>query len=109
MDLRFPTYYLSDPKIPYATINDSSVTGAYLGRITLKMEGNFTRDNAGSWVFDGVIRAYTDTYDFDASNRSTALELLTTAGRVFSGTHYEIEIFGDHKIRLSGTGFNPTP
>lgn len=103
------TYYLSDPKIPYATINDSTITGAYLGRITLKMEGNFSRDNAGAWVFDGVIRAYTDTYDFDASNRSTALELLTTAGRVFSGTHYEIEIFGEHKTRLSGAGFHPTP
>ncbi|WP_254717460.1 lipid II-degrading bacteriocin [Pseudomonas sp. HS6] len=77
--------------------------------MTLKMEGNFSRDKAGSWVFDGVIRAYTDTYDFDASNRSTALELLTTAGRVFSGTHYEIDIFGEHKIRLSGTGFHPTP
>jgi len=93
-------YYLSDPKVPYATINDSSVTGAYLG---------FTRDVQGSWVFDGVVRAYTDTYDFDASNRSTALEVLTTAGRVFSGTHYEIDIFGEQKIRLSGNGFEPTP
>ncbi|WP_460369499.1 lipid II-degrading bacteriocin [Pseudomonas sp. Tul1A2] len=103
------TYYLSDPKIPYATINDSNVTGAYLGRITLSMEGSFTRDVQGSWIFDGVVRAYTDTYDFDASNRSTALEVLTTAGRVFSGTHYEIDIFGEQKIRLTGTGFQPTP
>lgn len=103
------TYYLSDPKIPYATINDSKVTGAYLGRITLKMEGNFTRDNQGAWVFDGFVKAYADTYDFDASNRSTALETLTTAGRVFSGTHYEIDIFGEQKIRLNGVGYNPSP
>ena len=103
------TYYLSDPKIPYATINDSKVTGAYLGRITLKMEGNFTRDNQGAWVFDGFVKAYADTYDFDASNRSTALETLTTAGRVFSGTHYEIDIFGEQKIRLNGAGYNPSP
>jgi hypothetical protein len=52
-------------------------------------------------------RVYTDTYDFDKNNRSTLLEILTTAGRVFSGTDYEIDITGEHKIRLTGTGFQP--
>ncbi|MDN3219096.1 lipid II-degrading bacteriocin [Pseudomonas nunensis] len=103
------TYHLSDPKVPYATINDNIGTGAYLGRITLKVEGDFTRNENGSWIFDGTAKAYTDTYDFDESNRSTFLEVLTTAGRVFSGASYEIDISGEHKIMLNGTGFQPNP
>ncbi|MND59094.1 Colicin-M [compost metagenome] len=102
-------YYLSDPKVPYATIDDSNVTGAYLGRITLKIEGDFTREENGSWVFDGTAKAYTDIYDFDKINRSTLLEILTTAGRVFSGTSYEIDITGEQKIRLTGIGFQSGP
>lgn len=101
------TYHLSDPKVPYATIHDSKLTGAYLGRITLKVEGDFTRDRNGYWLFEGNVRAYTDTYDFDESNRSTLLEILTTAGRLFSGASYEIDISGEHEIRLSGAGFQP--
>ncbi|MCY1453524.1 Colicin-M [compost metagenome] len=73
----------------------------------MKIEGDFTRKENGSWVFDGTARAYTDTYDFDKSDRSTLPEFLTTAGRVFSGTKYEIDITGEQKIRLTGTGFQP--
>lgn len=101
------TYRLSDPKVAYNTFEDSSITGAYLGRITLKVEGDFTRNANGSWVFDGTAKAYTDTFDFNASNRPPLLESLTTAGRVFSGTSYEIDISGEHKISLTGTGFQP--
>jgi hypothetical protein len=96
------TYHLSDPKVAYATIEDSNITGSYLGRITLRVEGDFTRNTNGSWKFDGIAKAYTDTYDFDESNRSTLLETLTTAGRIFSGKSYEIDIAGEHKINLKG-------
>jgi hypothetical protein len=44
-------YYLSDPKVPYETNDDSKITGHYLGRITLKIEGDFTREENGSWIF----------------------------------------------------------
>lgn len=102
-------YYLSDPKVAYNTFDDSTITGAYLGRITLKIEGDFIRHENGSWVFNGVVKAYTDTFDFNASNRAPVLETLTTAGRVFSGTSYEIDISGEHKLELHGTGFQSNP
>lgn len=101
------TYFLSDPKVPYNTFDDSVITGAYLGRITLKIEGNFTRNENSSWVFDGIVKAYTDIFDFDPSNRAPVLESLTTAGRLFSGKVYEIDIFGEHRITLTGEGFQP--
>lgn len=99
------TYFLSDPKVAYNTFDDSVITGAYLGRITLKIEGNFTRDENSAWTFDGIVRAYTDKFDFDASNRAPVLESLTTAGRLFSGYPYEIDIAGESKITLNGDGF----
>ena len=101
------TYFISEPKVTYNTFDDSIITGAYLGRITLKIEGSFTRNENSTWVFDGVVKAYTDTFDFDASNRAPILETLTTAGRLFSGTTYEIEIFGEYKVTLTGEGFQP--
>jgi hypothetical protein len=101
------TYFLSDPRVTYNTFDDSIITGAYLGRITLKIEGHFTRNENSTWIFDGVVKAYTDTFDFDASNIAPVLETLTTAGRLFSGTSYEIEISGEHKITLTGEGFQP--
>ncbi|EXF92034.1 ferredoxin [Pseudomonas fluorescens HK44] len=101
------SYRLSDPKVAYDTRHDSAITAAYLGRITLKAEGDFTRHTNGSWTFDGVLNAYNDIYDFNESNRSTLLETLTSAGRVLSGTSYEIEIPGEYRIHLSGTGFQP--
>jgi hypothetical protein len=102
-------YHLSDPKVAYNTFDDSTITGAYLGRITLKIEGDFIRHENGSWVFNGVVKAYTDTFDFNASNRTPVLETLTTAGRVFSGTSYEIDISGERKLELKGAGFQPNP
>ncbi|MNQ96328.1 Colicin-M [compost metagenome] len=101
------TYNLSDPKVPYNTFDDSPITGIYLGRITLKVEGDFTRGENGSWVFEGTVKGYTDTFDFNASDRTPLLENLTTAGRLFTGTAYEIDISGEHKIKLSGTGDQP--
>ena len=101
------SYHLSDPKVAYNTFDASSITGAYLGRITLKVEGDFTRSENGSWIFDGVVRGYTDTFDFNASNRTPILETLTTAGRLFSGTPYEIDISGEHRIKLTGAGYQP--
>lgn len=99
------TYRLSDPKVTYNTFDASIITGAYLGRITLKVEGDFVRDENSKWTFDGVVKAYTDTFDFDASNRAPLLETLTTAGRVFAGQPYEIEIPGEYKLTLNGEGF----
>lgn len=98
------TYHLLDPKVEYNTFDDSIATGSYLGRITLKVEGDFTRNADNSWQFIGVAKAYHDRYDFNASNRPRALEELTTAGRALPGKSYDIDISGEHTIHLTGTG-----
>ena len=102
-------YHLVDPRVEYNTFDDSIATGAYLGRITLSMSGDFTRSHDGAWRFIGVMKAYHDRYDFNASNRPRALEELTTAGRALPGTSYEIDISGEHKIHLVGMGYQPQP
>nr|WP_269137437.1 lipid II-degrading bacteriocin [Pseudomonas sp. PGPR40] len=102
-------YHLVDPRIEYNTFDDSVATGAYLGRITLNMAGDFTRSHDGAWRFIGTIKAYHDRYDFNASNRPRALEELTTAGRALPGKSYEIDISGEHKIHLVGMGYKPQP
>ncbi|RON17664.1 hypothetical protein BK660_23730 [Pseudomonas brassicacearum] len=102
-------YHLIDPRVAYNTFDDSIATGAYLGRITLNMSGDFTRSDDGSWRFVGVIKAYHDRYDFNASNRPRALEELTTAGRALPGTSYDIDISGEHKVHLVGNGYQFLP
>lgn len=103
------TYHLIDPKVEYNIFNDSIATGSYLGRITLKVEGDFTRHADSSWQFTGVVKAYHDRYDFNASNRPRALEELTTAGRALPGKSYDIDISGEHRIHLIGAGFQIQP
>ena len=98
-------YHLVDPKVGYDTGRDSWISGAYLGRITLRVEGDFIRHKDTSWQFLGTVKAYHDFYDFNKSNRPLALEQLTTAGRVLPGKSYEIDISGEHKIHLIGKGF----
>lgn len=98
-------YHLVDPKVAYDTGRDSWISGAYLGRITLRVEGDFIRHNDTSWQFTGTVKAYHDLYDFNKSNRPLALEQLTTAGRALPGKSYEIDISGEHKIHLIGKGF----
>lgn len=100
-------YHLVDPRIEYNTFDDNIATGAYLGRITLSMAGDFTRSDDGAWRFIGVIKAYHDKYDFNSSNRPRALEELTTAGRALPGTSYDIDISGEHKVHLVGKGYQP--
>lgn len=103
------TYHLVDPRIGYSTIDDSLVSGFYLGRITLSMTGDFLRSHDGSWQFTGIVKAYHDIYDFNESNRPIALEQITTAGRALPGTGFEIDISGEHKIHLMGRGLQVQP
>jgi hypothetical protein len=47
---------ISVDRFAYNTANDSYITGAYLGNVTLKLEGEFTKFADGSWAFDGEVR-----------------------------------------------------
>ncbi|MGY1447411.1 lipid II-degrading bacteriocin [Pseudomonas sp. NFIX28] len=101
------TYHISDPKVQYNTFDDSLATGSLLGRITLNVEGDFTRHENGTWSFTGDARAYHDVFDFNASNRGVVAETATTLGAAFNGTPFEIDIYGTHQINLVGAGNAP--
>ncbi|MBO3759591.1 lipid II-degrading bacteriocin [Ciceribacter sp. L1K22] len=92
-------------KFAYDTANDNFVTGAYLGNISLKLIGDFTREKDGSWEFDGRITAYSDVYDFNpSSHRNWVDEAFTYAGATIGGTNYDINITWGLAVHWSGNG-----
>ncbi|EIV2285192.1 MULTISPECIES: lipid II-degrading bacteriocin [Klebsiella] len=85
------------------TSTDSITAGAYLGHITLQTEGTLNVTGNGAWTYNGVIRAYDDTYDFNLGNfRGPIAESLTFLGSTFSGKPYQISLPG--QINISGSG-----
>jgi hypothetical protein len=90
-------------KFRYSVYNDSYDKGLLLGNITLRLMGDLTRNEDGSWEFDGVIRAWNDTYDFNPSDhRPEWAEMMTWAGDQFPGTPYSIEMPGQISVHWSG-------
>ncbi|MCT4498790.1 lipid II-degrading bacteriocin [Pseudomonas sivasensis] len=92
-------------KVPYNTFDDSFNTGSVLGNITLKIEGNATKYENGSVVFNGEARAYNDKYDANQGSFRNALpEAATTVLRAIqNGTgakEFEIEISGSLPIDI---------
>lgn len=92
-------------KVPYNTFDDSFNTGSVLGNITLKIEGNATKYENGSVVFNGEARAYNDKYDANQGSFRNALpEAATTVLRAIqNGTgakEFEIEIRGSLPIDI---------
>lgn len=108
MSMSAPGNYNFDYKFAYNTGMDNISSGLYLGNITLKMEGTFTRLESGEWSFIGNIRGFQDTYDFNPSTHRTRIaEALTTIGNFlgknFNGKEYKININGEiTNIKLSG-------
>ncbi len=96
------SYRFSEQAFVYDTFDSSRVTGTYLGKITLKAEGSFIRHADASWELTAVVSALPKKFDSIAGNRAPVLEILTTAGRMFAGHTYEIEITGEHRISLYG-------
>lgn len=79
----------------YDTYNDDASTGLTLGNVTLKLEGEVSRFDDGSWTFDGEIRAYNDFYDFNPSgHRAFWAEIITEITNQLPGTSYGISIDG---------------
>jgi hypothetical protein len=93
-----------DAKLAYQVPGAAGLT---LGSITLRAQGTVTTYCVDSCVssFEGTLKAYDDTYDFDKStHRSQTGEALTTVGRKAGGTPYQIEIKGERTIsELSDT------
>ncbi|WP_170826374.1 lipid II-degrading bacteriocin [Pseudomonas syringae] len=91
---------ISISKAPYNTSDSFWITGAWLGNITLKIEGVLDKFHDGRLSFAGSARAYNDTFDFNASmHRSGFAEELTRVGRLLgesmSSQPYEIAIQGE--------------
>ncbi len=92
-------------KVPYNTRDSSWITGAWLGNITLKIEGSVHKAPDGGISFAGVARAYNDVFDFNASmHRSGIAEGSTDVGRVLgevmSAKPYQIVIQGELPIAI---------
>ncbi|MGP0838084.1 lipid II-degrading bacteriocin [Serratia sp. CY85251] len=95
--------------IPFAadfirdTFVDGIIPGSYLGHIKLRTEGTLSIQNGGAWSYNGVIRAYNDSFDFNLGNfRGPIAESMTYLGSLFSGTAYNIALPG--QIEISGSG-----
>ncbi|WP_319803147.1 lipid II-degrading bacteriocin, partial [Klebsiella pneumoniae] len=89
-------------------VHDTSVSGgivpaAYLGHITLRTEGTLDIQSGGAWTYNGVARAFNDTYDFNLGDfRGPIAESMTFLGSQFTGKQYEISMPG--QINISGSG-----
>lgn len=93
-----------DISFPYYTGMDSAISRIYLGNITLRVTGTVTKKTNNTVLFEGVIRAYSDVYDANASShRGEFDENATTAlreiGRIANAKNYEIMIEGEMPIR----------
>ncbi|MBO8135828.1 lipid II-degrading bacteriocin [Dickeya fangzhongdai] len=82
---------------------DGVIPAAYLGNITMRTEGVLTISSDGSWQYDGVVRAYNDTYDANPSTHRDMLgEWSTGILDKFSGTPYDIRIPGELEVTGGG-------
>ncbi|PSH59907.1 lipid II-degrading bacteriocin [Phyllobacterium endophyticum] len=85
------------------TADDNAIAAMYLGNILLKLEGDITRHQDGTWNFQGEVRAWNDTYDFNSSDhRGMMQEVFTRTVNVLPGTSYDIAMPGS--IPVSWTG-----
>ena len=75
-----------------------------LGDITLRLNGTLSVKKDCTFSFSGNIRAFDDTYDFNAStHRGWFGEALTWFGRTrVEGTAYQIQIRGEKQINQTG-------
>lgn len=92
-------------KVPYNTANDSWMTGLWLGNITLKIEGSITKSVDGRVTFQGVAKAYHDTYDANPGTwRSafgeSATEVLSKIQEYLKAQPYSIAIKGSYPIQI---------
>lgn len=93
-------------KVPYSTAQDSQISRIYLGNITISVEGTVVHTASGRVSFTGVVKAFSDRYDANASgHRAQFDEGATTAlreiGRVSKAKDYEIKITGELPINYA--------
>jgi hypothetical protein len=91
-------------RVPYNTAQDSWITAAWLGNISLKLEGVLHKDGE-RLSFQGAAKAYHDIYDGNKSTHRDGLAESSTAvldavQRHLGATPYEIAIEGAQPISI---------
>jgi hypothetical protein len=92
-------------KVPYNTGLNSWLTEAWLGNITLKIEGTITKHENGKLSFNGGARAYNDIYDANPSTFRDAIgenstRVLAAVEKYLNAKPYEIAIKGTNVITI---------
>lgn len=94
---------ISLDKVPYNTALNSWLTAAWLGNITLKIEGTIKKHENGKLSFNGGARAYNDIYDANPSTFRDAIgesstRVLAAVETYLNAKPYEIAIKGTNVI-----------
>lgn len=94
-----------DAKQPFST---GGAEAAYLGNITLRMQGVLSVGEKGSWTFKGSLKSYDDIYDANKStHRSAIAEWSTTVLSKIPGKPYDIQIRGEKPVVAVGQPRDP--
>jgi len=97
-DIYFIDYNGRTDNMPYVVPGEQFLT---LGTITLKIEGALSRLESG-WSFEGEVRAFHDTYDFNSDWSRPGRNIYTAAARFDHGpgTAFTLEPTG-HMLMLA--------
>ncbi|MNJ42300.1 Colicin-M [compost metagenome] len=92
-----------DITVPYNTGADNAISRIYLGSITIRVTGDVIKSSDGAVSFKGVVRAFSDKYDANASSHrggfdEGATTALRKVGEVAKAQDYEILIEGELPI-----------
>jgi len=82
---------------------DQTAITLTLGRISLRTEGNLSIKQDGSWTYNGVVRAFNDTYDANPDpSRGPLADVSTAILDKFKGKPFEIAMPGEIPVEISG-------
>ncbi|MEJ8476862.1 lipid II-degrading bacteriocin [Roseibium algae] len=90
----------------YSTYKDSLIHGAWLGGITLKVDGYFSRTSETEWNFVGDITGLPDQYDVNENADRGAIadfstDMLELIGAIGGGDEYQIDLDGTIHVELN--------
>ena len=92
-------------KVPFDTFPNSWLTGAWLGNITLKIEGTITKNESGRINFNGGARSYHDIFDGNLGTWRSLIgeastSVLAAVEKYLNAQPYQIAIKGTHVITI---------
>ena len=92
-------------KVPFDTFPNSWLTGAWLGNITLKIEGTITKNESGRINFNGGARSYHDVFDGNLGTWRSLIGEASTSVRAavekyLNAQPYQVAIKGTHVMTI---------